>query len=162
MTELSKRILGITGHQDIPEKAVSYLNSEIETILFGINKVECVSSLAIGADQLLAKSVLNAGGVLHAVIPCDNYEETFKEQVTLADYRYYLSKASIVDKLDHKNPSEEAFYDAGCRVADICETLIAIWDGKKAKGKGGTADIVKYARAKGKDVIILWPNGLKR
>lgn len=162
MTQTSVEVMGVTGHQNIPEQALPFLQSEIKKILFSFDRVECVTSLAVGADQLLAKCVLENGGSVHAVIPCENYEETFDSNYTLQAYNFFLAKASIVDILHHKNPSEDAFYDAGCRVADLSEILLAIWDGKKANGKGGTADIVEYAKSKGKKVIVLWPEGLNR
>jgi hypothetical protein len=33
-------------------------------------------------------------------------------------------------------------------VADQCDALVAVWDGQPARGRGGTADIVAYARKK--------------
>jgi hypothetical protein len=37
-----------------------------------------------------------------------------------------------------------------------------VWDGKPARGIGGTADIVSYARQKGVPVAVLWPEGAAR
>jgi len=39
---------------------------------------------------------------------------------------------------------------------------VAVWDGKPARGVGGTADIVSYARQKGVPVAVLWPDGAAR
>jgi hypothetical protein len=54
-------------------------------------------------------------------------------------------------------PSEEAFYEAGKRVVQISDLMIAVWNGKPAAGLGGTADIVKYSLASGKPVVHLHP-----
>ena len=35
---------------------------------------------------------------------------------------------------------------SGQYIADQCDALIAIWDGLPARGRGGTAEIVAYAR----------------
>ena len=35
------------------------------------------------------------------------------------------------------------------------DALLALWDGQAARGKGGTADVVDYARSLGKPVIII-------
>jgi hypothetical protein len=40
--------------------------------------------------------------------------------------------------------------------------LVAVWDGQPAAGKGGTADIVDYARRHGIEVRIVWPPGTSR
>jgi len=36
----------------------------------------------------------------------------------------------------------------GHAIVDECDLLIALWDRKKAKGVGGTGDIVTYAKKK--------------
>ena len=73
-----------------------------------------------------------------------------------------LKAAHAVTRLDYAEPSEEAFLAAGTSVVDNCEALIAVWDGKPARGLGGTADIVRYARDSGKAVRIVWPDGIDR
>ena len=47
-------------------------------------------------------------------------------------------------------------------MVDRSERLVAVWDGKPARGIGGTADIVSYARQKGVPVVVLWPEGATR
>jgi hypothetical protein len=39
-------------------------------------------------------------------------------------------------------------------VVDRCDALIAVWDGEKSRGRGGTAEIVGYAQEQG--VPIAW------
>ena len=68
----------------------------------------------------------------------------------------------IIEQLDHNSPSEEAFLDAGQHVVDRSDRLIAVWDGDDAQGKGGTGDVVRYARERGIEVIVVWPEGVKR
>src|SRR5205085_2201316 len=50
----------------------------------------------------------------------------------------------------------QAYFNAGRYVVDHCDVLIAIWDGKEARGKGGTAVIVDYARSCGRPLIRIW------
>ena len=160
---MNNKVIGITGHQDIPPQALHFIQSGIDSLISKFHhKVTCVSSLARGADQLFANSVLNAGGKLHAIIPCDLYEETFSDILDLTAYNKLLKVAKIVEKLNFPLPSEEAFFEAGCKVASTSEILVAIWDGKIAKGKGGTADIVKYAKDNRIEVVVLWPVGVDR
>jgi len=35
--------------------------------------------------------------------------------------------------------------------------LVAVWDGQEAASKGGTGDVVGYARDRGVDVRVVWP-----
>jgi len=45
---------------------------------------------------------------------------------------------------------------------DAADELFAVWDGKSARGHGGTADVVAYARHQGKPVRVIWPDGAQR
>ena len=42
------------------------------------------------------------------------------------------------------------------------DELLAVWDGKPARGYGGTADVVAYAERNGVPVRVLWPEGATR
>lgn len=154
--------IGITGHQSIPDTAHEYivegirdLLSQQPTPLIGI------SSLAAGADQLFADEVLKAGGDLHVVIPSRMYDETFAEG-DRSRYFMFKKRAVAVKVLDYGSPCEEAFDAAGRSIAELCDIMIAVWDGKAARGQGGTGDAVEYARSKGKTVYIIWPEGVTR
>jgi predicted Rossmann fold nucleotide-binding protein DprA/Smf involved in DNA uptake len=156
-------VVGVTGHQDIPDAALAFLEKEITRVLRHLGKdFTGVSSLAAGADQLFAEIVLQLGGHLHVVIPCERYEETFIDRQTFNTFRHLLEKADIVETLKHGTPSEKAFLDAGHRVVELSNVLVAVWDGREARGKGGTADIVHYARERGIDVVVVWPPGIAR
>ena len=52
---------------------------------------------------------------------------------------------------------EKSYLEAGKRLVNESDTLVAVWDGKTAKGPGGTGDIVAYALKSGKKVIHINP-----
>jgi hypothetical protein len=54
---------------------------------------------------------------------------------------------------------DEAYLNAGRRVADLVDWMIFVWDGGPSRGHGGTADIVAYARKNAKKGVILDPIG---
>ena len=152
--------LGITGHQAIPSSVRDFVESAIRDVLRDAEAPLCaVTSLAAGADQLFAAELVRIGGRLHVIVPSRNYERTFASEDDLESFRLLLKAAQTVTRLDYSQPSEEAFLAAGRSVVDNCEVLIAVWDGKPAKGLGGTADVVGYAQDMGKPVRILWPDG---
>ncbi|GAB2533726.1 hypothetical protein [Rufibacter soli] len=154
--------IGVTGHQNIPQEGYTYIKSEIEKIL-DKNKIDIsLSSLAAGADQLFAETSLNKGIRLYSIIPCKDYELTFKDDVSKRSFFSLKERSHLVEILDYDQPSELAFLQAGKRVAELSNKVVAIWDGKRSKGKGGTADIVEYAKKLNKEVIIIWPQGLIR
>lgn len=155
--------VGVSGHQNIPDQALGFIQREVELVLrrFGRQFVG-ISSLAVGADQLFAAAVLRAGGRLHAVIPCQGYEATFTDAEALESFSDLLARADPVETLAYEQPSEDAFLAAGHWVVALADVLVAVWDGQEAKGKGGTADIVRYARAHQKEVLVVWPPGVTR
>lgn len=57
--------------------------------------------------------------------------------------------------MDFFECSEYAFLKAGKHMVQKSDIIFAIWDGQKAKGLGGTADIVEYAISVEKEVIHL-------
>jgi len=50
--------------------------------------------------------------------------------------------------------------EAGEKIVEEADIVVAVWDGKPAAGLGGTADIVEYARELEKPLI--WINPLDR
>lgn len=156
-------MVGFTGHQDIPDAALAFVEKGIARVLRRLGSdFTGVSSLAAGADQLFAETVLRMGGHLRVVIPCDKYETTFGDGRALDLFRHLLEKADMVQTLEHARPSEEAFLDAGHRVVELSQIVIAVWDGQEARSKGGTADIVRFAHKRGTEVVVIWPFGIAR
>lgn len=130
--------------------------------LADVTDLQGICALAAGADQLFARLVIEQGGRLHVVIPCRGYETTFSTDEELAEFRSLLEQATEVERMEFPNPSERAFLAAGRRVADLSDRVIAVWDGKPARGLGGTADIVAYAREHQKATVVIWPHGAVR
>lgn len=155
-------IVGVTGHQDIPGIAAAPIAEQVVRVLRRCEDLTGVTSLAAGADQIFAEAVLGLGGRLHVVIPSEAYETAFADDNRRATYRDLLGKADVVETLPHARPSPAAFLDAGRRVVDLAQLLIAVWDGEEARGRGGTADVVRYARQRGFEVVVVWPAGLAR
>ena len=155
--------IGVTGHQDLPLLALEYVRHGINTVLDDVqDDLVGVSSLAAGADQLFASLVLERGGRLQITLPCKGYEKTFSRPKDLKTFHALLERATTIETLSFEEPSDEAYLAAGCRVVDSSEMLLAVWDGQPAKGKGGTADIVEYARSRGTRLEIVWPAGTAR
>lgn len=146
--------IGITGHQNIgTEQVLNWVRAEIENSIRLASCTHGYTCLAIGADQLFAE-VLKAHSIsFTAIIPCFQYDQAFLSDVTVQRYKELRADASNTILLDFGEPSAKAFYAAGKRVTDEADLLIAVWDGKPAKGLGGTADVVHYAQKKGKLIV---------
>ena len=150
--------VGITGHQRLEDPSAwewvrFALSGELDAMM---PPLIGVSSLAIGADQLFAAMVTQRGGQLQVILPFPEYERTFDAQ-DIEAYRRMLSMASSVEILQTQGTDEDKYLAAGKWIVQLADVMIAIWDGKPAKGKGGTADIVAYALQRSIKVIHINP-----
>jgi len=150
--------IGLTGHQNIGSKSdikwvKGVLSEEIEK-----QNITCgISCLAVGADQLYAEILKVRHLPFIVIIPSDGYETTFDETSELPEYKRLLLTAEEIIRMKFSSPTEEAFYAAGKEVVNRSEMMFAIWNGKKAQGLGGTADIVEFAKAQRKKIIHINP-----
>ncbi|WP_327237287.1 hypothetical protein OG349_28455 [Streptomyces sp. NBC_01317] len=157
-----KRI-GVTGHRDIPAAARAHIRAAILAVLRAQQgSLEALSSLAAGADQLFADLALDRGAELTVVIPSGDYEDGFDDPEELARYRHLKDRATLEVRMEFPHSTDEAYYAAGAYIADHCDRLLAVWDGRPARGLGGTGDIVRYARERGKPVTVIWCDGVER
>ncbi|MFI5903883.1 hypothetical protein [Streptomyces cyaneofuscatus] len=155
--------IGITGHRSIPDGARTHVLAGLRAALCGLDgATEALSSLAVGADQLFAGLALDCGAKLTVVIPSGDYEACFESTADLAHYRLLKSRAAQEVRLDFPHSTDEAYYAAGAYIADHCDLLLAVWDGRPARGLGGTGDIVDYARTLGRPVTVIWRDGVER
>jgi hypothetical protein len=150
--------VGVTGHQRLADPSTwPWVEEVVSRELDAMTRpLVVVTSLAIGADQLVARIGAARGATVHAVLPFANIERTFEKE-NLQAYRRVRSQASV-EVLETPGTDEDAYLAAGRRVAELSDVMIAVWDGKPAKGKGGTADIVGYAVEFGVPVVHINPS----
>jgi hypothetical protein len=58
--------------------------------------------------------------------------------------------------------TEEAHTAASEAMLNDSDLLLALWDGKPARGFGGTADVVDAARRRGIEAKVIWPASARR
>ena len=160
-------IVGVTGHQAMPPAARAYVVTRLRQLLGELPRpVTGLSSLAAGADQLFAEAVLESGATLHAVLPARRYESTFNDAEDRRRYQTLLTRAAAVDILPFDYPSENAFFEAGKRIADRADLLIAVWDGEPARGSDrrhrGRGAVRRRARASDAGTVARRPETVIR
>jgi len=120
-----------------------------------------VSCLADGADQVFARAVTDLGGRIEVVVPAERYREGLPEDAQ-GQYDHLLAQAVAVRRLPFGDSTSESHMVASKLMVDEADALYAVWDGKPARGYGGTADVVAYARDRGTPVRVIWPDGAER
>ncbi|WP_185748864.1 hypothetical protein [Humibacillus xanthopallidus] len=158
--------VGVTGHRTIrdPERVARRVRDGLHGILrltdagdgAGPARLEIVAALAEGADRLVAREALALPGTtLAAVLPFpaddEGDVETPEARAGLADL---LERAHTVEVMPTTTTREAGYALQGRWVVDHSDVLVAVWDGERSRGQGGTAEIVAYAADRG--VLLLW------
>ena len=152
-----KRI-GVTGHRTFDD--VDGTADAIDGVLAGLvaDEVQVWSSLAEGADRLVAERAMARGASLVVVLPlrAAEYRKDFADPLSVAEFDRLVGAASEVHLARPDDPTREAAYEAaGREMLGHIDVLIAVWDGAPARGRGGTAQIVGEARALGIEVAVV-------
>jgi hypothetical protein len=160
----SVRMIGFSGHQGLPPATTDLVAAELRAKLEPLAGPELigVTMLGPGADQLFARIVLELSGRLYVVVPAKRYRDGFEDPEARREYDRLYPGASYFEALEYVESTEEAHMAGGRVVVDRSDRLLAVWDGKPARGRGGTADIVAYARELGVSVEVIWPEGASR
>jgi hypothetical protein len=119
-----------------------------------------VSALADGADQIGAELALELGWELNAVLPFERgyYRTTLVDDAARNQFDKLLKRAGRVLELPGSHDAEtEGYAMAGRATVAQCDLLIAVWDGEKARGRGGTAEVVALAIAHGTPIAHFSP-----
>lgn len=157
-------IIAVTGHR--PNKLYGYnLNNEknlelkekLKKILIDNKCTEAITGMALGVDTIFALAVLELKDEgynikLHCAIPCRNHSSKWiKESVDL--YNDILSKADVVKLVTDETYKPYLMQVRNEYMVDLADKIIAVWDGSS----GGTANCVKYAQKKNKEIIRIIP-----
>ncbi|MYZ37059.1 MULTISPECIES: hypothetical protein [unclassified Streptomyces] len=155
--------IGITGHRGLPSDVAAEVRAGLvqHAKAYGAAEFTAISCIADGPDAWWAQIALDAGARVEVVIPASEYRESLPEWHH-ADYDQLLSKAADVHHTGLTQSTSEA-HQAGSEIlVGLSDHLLAVWDGKPARGYGGTADVVAYARRVGVPVTVIWPDGASR
>jgi hypothetical protein len=154
--------IGVTGHraylnEDSVRTAASAL---LDHLITDPGSTTLVSSLAEGADQMLAELALERiGATLTAVLPLERneYVRDFATPDSVARFDELLGRATDVEVVSatHDVSRDEAYERAGRAMVDLATVVVAVWDGLPGRGRGGTAEIIDYARGAGRDVHVV-------
>jgi hypothetical protein len=154
--------VAVSGHRNLPEGTANMVDKAIRVALAERSGTATgLTCLADGADQIFARAALDLGGNIEVVIPAERYRDELPAQAH-ADYDRLLARAVTVHRLPFTESTSEAHMAASRFMINEADELYAVWDGRPARGHGGTADVVAYARERGVPVLVIWPDGAQR
>jgi hypothetical protein len=155
--------LAISGHRGLALDVAARIAADIDVEVSKRAAADLVglSCLADGADSIFAQAILRHGGSLVVVVPALKYREGLPEEHHSL-YDQLLSMASGKTALNYVESTAEAHQAASLYMLDHSDELLAVWDGKPARGFGGTADVVHEAEARKMPITIIWPPGSYR
>ncbi|GAA1965430.1 hypothetical protein [Kitasatospora viridis] len=154
--------IGITGHRGLPEELEGVVRAMLAQELAQAGaQLTGVSCIADGPDAWFAEEVLARGGRLEVVIPAEAYRAGLPPEYH-ETYDHLLRSAAEVHDTGLAVADEQAHMRGSELLVQRVERLLAVWDGRPARGYGGTADVVAYAGRFGVPVTVLWPDGAVR
>mgnify|MGYP001814279397 FL=1 len=163
-------LIGVTGHRDLTADSVEIAMVEVRNFFTKLKNslpntpLKLMSGLADGADRLVAKTALEMGIGVQAVLPMPRsmYEKDFSAE-SLDDFIELIDSDNVelieLSLPSSMNPSSAAKYGAerDQLYAQLGEYLIlrsgillALWDGCNSDLTGGTSDVIlRYLNAGG-------------
>jgi hypothetical protein len=147
-------VVGVTGHRDLASGDDSEIVREVRGLFTKLNAayphtpIVLLSSLAEGADRLVARAALDCGAELYAVLPmpAQLYELDFSSPESVEEFRLLVARSDGGEVVDAPGAERDQRYAAaGAFVVSHSEILVALWDGNEDEMRGGTSQIVRFA-----------------
>ncbi len=158
-------VVGVTGHRDLADENSQAIVDQVSSLFATLRRsyphtpIVVLSSLAEGADRIVAHAALGCGAELFAVLPmqAELYERDFQSAQSLEDFRELLSRsydASVVPMNGDRVGAEAGtpgsardhhYATAGAFIVSHSQMLVALWDGSPDEMPGGTSQIVRFA-----------------
>lgn len=140
--------IGIVGNRFFSkQEIVDFVSHQCVSILQSVKNIYCdvvaLSAIAQGADTIFAEAAFSLNVQYKIVRPFEKYITDFQTPIAMDRYLQLQRTAFKEIKLSHSYRSEEAYFDAMQWIVRNSDLLIAVWNGKQGKGKGGTAGAVK-------------------
>ncbi len=154
-------MVGFTGHRHLgdPEGAALAIRSALDALLREVpGEWIALSSVARGSDQLFVREARAAGLSWHAILPLPRAE--FARDFAPDEWpavEELLATADHLRIINENGDRNDSYLDGGVETVNGADVLLAFWDGNDARGKGGTGEVVQYAKSIGKPVLIIDP-----
>ncbi len=140
----------------IEESGRSLLERERDCFAPGPTRLRFVSPVADGADQIAAEIALELGWELEAILPFSRevYRTSLANHGARERFDALIERACCLLELPgDPDDSLDAYIMTGRATVSHCDVLIAVWDGKPPRGRGGTGEVVQLALTRGTAIV---------
>ncbi|MFN2387220.1 MAG: hypothetical protein ABR576_13210 [Thermoanaerobaculia bacterium] len=165
---MSPLTVGVTGHRPnrLADASPRLLRDRVREVLGFLRGTRpegavptLLTGLAEGADRIVAQEALELGFRVEAILPFvrSEYEKDFAGPASLQEFGQLLSRSGEVHELPgaRRTPeAQDAAYAAvGRFILDRTNVLLAVWDGRRGRGLGGTTQVLLEALQRGTPVV---------
>jgi hypothetical protein len=157
-------IVAVTGHRDLVAEEIPIIRERVRKFLteardqYPDRGATVMSSLAEGADQLVAEEAVELGIPLIVPLPMPKelYVADFESVKVREKFDFLLSRAAEIYELpvvsgntiesisEHGAARDQQYAQVGVFLCAHCHILLALWDGKYNDKLGGTGQVVRF------------------
>jgi hypothetical protein len=157
-------IVAVTGHRDLVDAELPGIRSRVKAFLSELlteypdRGVTVMTSLAEGADQLVAEEALGLGIPLIVPMPMPrkHYIDDFSSMKSRERFEFLCSRAAEIYELpaapgntpesirECDDSRSRQYAQLGVFLCAHCHILLALWDGKITDKLGGTGQVVRF------------------
>lgn len=162
--------IAITGHRpnklgndyDFTSNLIRNIRLEIMRHLVIIqsknimDNIILITGMALGIDTLFAQIAISMKFPFIASIPCFNQDKVWSQKSKEIYNQILSSKLCTLKVISECEYNSSVMQKRNEWMVDNCDLLIAVWD----NSAGGTANCVKYAKSKNKEIIYINPQTL--
>jgi hypothetical protein len=162
-----RHLVGFTGHRSNFDAGL--VRSALKQVLGDVmartaaqgGRAELCASVAEGTDTICVEVARELGMPVHLLLPLEEAEfakdfsspevwQRAQAQFAIARQR---SGCDSVHLIPGETTRPECYCNQSAYLLEVADLLVAVWDGKPARGPGGTAEIIGQAEIMGLPVV---------
>ncbi|MFF8913228.1 hypothetical protein ACF08M_07855 [Streptomyces sp. NPDC015032] len=156
-------MIAVVGHRDLGSGTLELVEAELKARLKQLAEgAAALVRVGPGLPLVFGRAAREAGRKLTVLLPAQGAVPGVLPERDRPAAGELLVLAEQVRLLPFDPADRDACVSADERLVETCRTLFAVWDGSPSDGRDATAHLVAFARARGIQVEVIWPNGSVR
>ncbi|MGW4232057.1 hypothetical protein ACWEF9_22635 [Streptomyces sp. NPDC004980] len=150
-------MIAVVGHRDLSGRTLELVEAELRARLGRLAEgAAALVRAGAGLPLVFGRVARETGRKLTVLLPADLPEPDRRAAGEL------LVSAENVQLLGFDPADRDACVSADESLVRASRTVFAVWDGSLSNGRDTTAHLVAFARTRGIQVEIVWPEGSVR